>query len=196
MSILNEEGQKLLFLDARTHNGWQDRPVDPALLRQVYELARMGPTTANTQPMRVVFVTSAEGKARLLPAVAPGNVEKTRTAPVTAIVAHDLKFYDKLPKLMPHVDARAWFAGVPAERQAHVALQSGSLQGAYLMMAARSLGLDCGPMGGFDSAKVDAEFFPDGEWKSNFLLNLGYGDPGKLHPRNPRLDFEEACRVA
>lgn len=195
MPTLNEADLQLLFLDARTHYTWLDQPVDEALLRRMYELARMAPTSANGQPMRVVFVKSKEAKERLLPAVAPSNLEKTRTAPVTAIVAYDLSFYEKLPKLMPHVDARSWFASSPKEKIERVSFQSSSLQGAYLILAARALGLDCGPMAGFDNAKVDAEFFSDGKWKSNFLLNLGHGDPAKLHPRNPRLDFEEACRI-
>ena len=195
MSILNDADLNLLFLEARTHNAWLARPVEDTLLRRLYETARMAPTTANSQPMRVVFVKSPEAKERLRPALSAGNIEKTMTAPVTAIIAHDLEFYEKLPKLMPHIDARSWFAGAPAERKERVAFQSGTLQGAYLLIAARALGLDCGPMGGFDNAKVDAEFFPDGKWRSNFLMNLGYGDPAKVHPRSPRLDFEEACRI-
>jgi 3-hydroxypropanoate dehydrogenase len=195
MPIVTEADLNLLFLEARTHSAWLDRPVDDSVLRRMYEIARMAPTSANSQPMRVIFLKSPEAKERLRPALSPGNVEKTMSAPVTAIVAHDLEFYEKLPKLMPHVDARSWFAGAPAEKKEKVAFQSGTLQGAYLMLAARALGLDCGPMGGFDNAKVDAEFLPDGKWKSNFLLNLGHGDPAKLFPRNPRLDFEEACRI-
>lgn len=195
MPILNDADLNLLFLEARTHNAWLPRPVEDTLLRRLYEIARMAPTTANSQPMRVVFVKSPEAKERLRPALSAGNVDKTMSAPVTAIIAHDLEFYEKLPKLMPHVDARSWFSGAPAERKERVAFQSGSLQGAYLLIAARALGLDCGPMAGFDNAKVDAEFFPDGKWKSNFLMNLGYGDPAKVHPRNPRLEFEEACRI-
>jgi 3-hydroxypropanoate dehydrogenase len=195
MPILNDADLNLLFLEARTHNAWLPKPVEDTLLRRIYETARMGPTTANTQPMRVVFVKSPEAKERLRPALSPGNLEKTIAAPVTAIVAHDLEFYENLPKLMPHIDARSWFVNAPAERKERVAFQSGTLQGAYLLIAARALGLDCGPMAGFDNAKVDAEFFPDGKWKSNFLMNLGYGDPAKVHPRNPRLSFEEACRI-
>jgi 3-hydroxypropanoate dehydrogenase len=145
--------------------------------------------------MRVIFLKSREARERLRPALSPGNVDKTMAAPVTAIVAHDLEFYEQLPKLMPHIDAKSWFSNAPAEKKAHVAFQNGTLQGAYLMLAARALGLDVGPMGGFDSARVDAEFFPDGKWKSNFLLNLGHGDPAKLFPRNPRLSFDEACKI-
>ncbi len=195
MPTLTEADLNLLFLEARSQNGFLPRPVDDILLHRMYEIARMGPTSANSQPMRIVFVKSPEARERLLRAVSPGNLEKTRSAPVTAIVAHDLEFYEKLPELMPHVDAKSWFAKLPAEKIAHAAFQNGTLQGAYLMLAARGLGLDVGPMGGFDNAKVDAEFFPDGKWKSNFLLNLGHGDPAKVFPRNPRLDFDEACRI-
>ena len=184
-----------LFVAARTHNRWLDRPVDAALLRELYGLTRLAPTSANSQPMRLIFVTSPEAKARLKPALALQNVEKTMTAPVTAIVAHDLEFYERLPKLMPHVDARSWFAGRPAEQIERAAFQGSSMQGAYLILAARALGLDAGPIGGFDSAKVDAAFFPGGTIRSNFLVNLGYGDRDGLYPRNPRLDFDEACRI-
>jgi 3-hydroxypropanoate dehydrogenase len=184
-----------LFLEARTHNRWLDAPVDPAVLRQLYETARMAPTSANNQPMRVVFVTSPGAKARLKPALMPGNVEKTMTAPVTAIVAHDLRFYDELPKLLPHVDARSWFASRSPEAIERAAYLGSAMQGAYLIVAARALGLDCGPIGGFDNAAVDAAFFPAGRWKSNFLVNLGYGDPAGLLPRSPRLAFDEACRI-
>ncbi len=184
-----------LFLAARTHNRWLPQPVDDAVLRELYALARMAPTSANSQPLRLVFVTSREAKGRLRPALAPANVEKTMTAPVTAIVAHDLEFYEHLPALMPHVDARAWFASKPAAQLERDASLGSALQGGYVMLAARALGLDCGPIGGFDHAKVDEEFFPDGRWKSNFLINLGYGDPAGLHPRNPRLAFDDACRI-
>ena len=184
-----------LFLSARTHNRWLPQPVDDALLREVYELARMAPTSANCQPVRLLFLTSREAKERLRPALAPANVDKTMTAPVTAIVAHDLTFYEQLPVLMPHVNARAWFASKPAELLERDAALGASMQGGYVMLAARALGLDCGPIGGFDRAVVDAEFFPDGTWKSNFLLNLGYGDAAGLFPRNPRLAFDEACRI-
>ena len=184
-----------LFLAARTHNRWLPQPVDDAVLRELYALARMAPTSANSQPLRLVFVTSREAKGRLRPALAPANVEKTMTAPITAIVAHDLEFYEHLPALMPHVDARAWFASKPAAQLERDASLGSALQGGYVMLAARALGLDCGPIGGFDHAKVDEEFFPDGRWKSNFLINLGYGDPAGLHPRNPRLAFDDACRI-
>jgi 3-hydroxypropanoate dehydrogenase len=184
-----------LFLGARTHNRWLDQPVDDDVLRELYEVTKYGPTSANSQPMRVVFVKSPEAKERLRPALMPQNVEKTMTAPVTAIVAHELEFFEQLPKLMPHVDARSWFAHRPAEQIERAAFQGSSMQGAYLIVAARALGLDAGPIGGFDASLVDAAFFPDGRWRSNFLVNLGYGDPAGLFPRNPRLDFDTACRI-
>ena len=194
-SRLDVTSLEQLFLEARTHNRWLDRTVDDALLRELYELTRLAPTSANSQPMRVVFVKGAQAKQRLKPALAPHNVEKTMTAPVTAIVAHDLAFYEQLPKLLPHVDARSWFAHRPAEQLERAAFQGSSMQGAYLVLAARALGLDAGPIGGFDAEKVDAAFFPGETWRSNFLVNLGYGDPGGLFPRSPRLDFDEACRI-
>jgi 3-hydroxypropanoate dehydrogenase len=169
--------------------------VDEALLRELYDLAKLAPTSANSQPMRLVFVRSGEAKGRLKPALAPQNVEKTMTAPVTAIVAHDLEFYERLPKLMPHADVKSWFAALPAEQIERAAFQGSTMQGAYLILAARALGLDAGPLGGFDRGMVDAEFFPGGTGRSNFLVNLGYGDPAGLFPRNPRLDFDEACRI-
>jgi len=191
---LSEAGKDLLFREARTHKYWQDKPVGEDLLRAVWDLARMGPTSANCSPMRVVFVTSPEGKEKLRPALMEGNVTKTMTAPATAIIAHDLEFYEKLPELFSAADARSWFAGKPKFIQ-ETAFRNGSLQGAYFIVAARALGLDCGPMSGFDNAKVDAAFFPEGTWKSNFLCNLGYGDASKLPPRDRRLTFEEACRI-
>ena len=185
---------KVIFEDARTHTAWQERPVTDDLLRRVYDVAKMGPTSSNCCPMRLVFVKSAEAKARLKPCLSEGNVEKTMKAPATAIIAYDTEFYELLPKLFPHRDVRAGFAN-NAELARTTAFRNGSLQGAYLMIAARALGLDCGPMSGFDNAKLDAGFFPDGRWQSNFLCNLGYGDPSKLRPRNPRPSFEEACRI-
>jgi 3-hydroxypropanoate dehydrogenase len=167
-------------------------PVE--ILREVYELAKWGPTSANSTPARFVFLESENAKARLWPALAPTNVEKTKSAPVTVIVAWDSEFYDKLPTLFPHADMRSYFVG-KQEVIDETAFRNSSLQGAYFMLAARALGLDCGPMSGFDKAKVNAEFFPDGKWKANFLCNLGYGDRSKLFPRNPRLEFDEACRV-
>jgi 3-hydroxypropanoate dehydrogenase len=182
-----------IFRTARTYRAWVDRPVTDETLHAVYDLMKWGPTSGNCGPARIVFVRSGEAKERLRPALDPGNVAQTRAAPVTAIVAYDLEFYDKLPLLVPHRDARSTFIGKP-ELILATARQSGTLQGAYLMVAARALGLDCGPMGGFDAAAVDAEFFPEGRIKSNFLCNLGYGDPAKLHPRAPRLAFDAACR--
>jgi 3-hydroxypropanoate dehydrogenase len=184
-----------LFRTARTHNGFTAEPVTDAMLHQLYDLLKWGPTAANSCPGRFVFVRSREAKELLRPALSPGNVDKTMAAPATAIVAYDLEFYEKLPRLYPQTDARSWFAGKPDEHIRSNAIRGGTLQGAYLMLAARALGLDCGPMGGFDNAKVDAAFFPDGKIKSNFLCNLGHGDPSRLHPRNPRLDFGEACRI-
>src|SRR5712692_3302619 len=193
--VLNDEGRDLLFREARTHNGWLDKPVDDALLRQVYDLAKMGPTSANMCPMRVVFVKAKAAKEKLKPALDAGNVDKTMTAPVTAIIGMDIRFYEKLPKLFPHADAKAWFKDLPENVLEYIALRNGSLQGAYFMLAARSLGLDCGPMSGFDNAKVDAAFFAGTTVKSNFLCNLGHGDRTKLFPRSPRLSFEEACQI-
>ncbi|MCC4114157.1 malonic semialdehyde reductase [Aromatoleum toluclasticum] len=208
-STLNEEGRKLLFRDARTHNGWLDKPVSDDTLRELYELMKWGPTSVNCCPARILFLRTPEAKARLLPALAPGNVEKTRSAPVTAIIGYDGRFYDMLPKLFPHTDARAWFVDTP-ELAEVTARRNSSLQGAYLIVAARAVGLDCGPMSGFDQAKVDHEFFPaapkdgngfnqeyfpDSHVKTNFICNLGYGDATKLFPRSPRLDFDEACKL-
>lgn len=183
-----------IFRHARTHNGWRPNPVPSELLEKVYELARMGPTSANTSPARFVFLTTPEAKARLKPVLSPMNVEKTMAAPVTVIVAWDTEFYEKLPQLMPHADFRSYFVG-NQKLIDESAFRNSSLQGAYFIIAARGLGLDCGPMSGFDAEKLNAEFFPDGKWKANFLCNLGYGDPSKLFPRNPRLAFDEACRV-
>ena len=191
---LNDPALDQLFRKARTHNGWQDKPLGDAMLRALYDLLKMAPTSANCSPARFVFVRTTEAKARLRPCLAPNNVEKTMAAPATVIVAYDTEFYEKLPTLFPHTDARSWFVGKPELIQS-TAFRNGSLQGAYLILAARALGLDCGPMSGFDNAKVDAAFFPDGKVKSNFLVNLGYGDPAKLRPRGPRLGFEETCQI-
>ncbi len=191
---LDTDDLKLIFQEARTFSAWLDKPVTDDQLRAIYNLMKFGPTSANCSPARIIFVKSPEAKERLRPALAPGNVEKTMKAPVTAIVGYDLEFYEKLPRLFPQVDARSWFAGNEPLIQ-ETALRSSSLQGAYLIIAARSLGLDCGPMSGFDTEMVDAEFFPGGKIKSNFLCNMGHGDSSKLHPRNPRLEFEEACEV-
>jgi 3-hydroxypropanoate dehydrogenase len=193
--VVSDEGLNLLFHAARTHNVWLDKPVDDALLRQVYDLAKLGPTSANMCPMRVVFVKSKAGKEKLKPALGPGNVDKTMSAPVTAVIGMDIHFYEKLPTLFPHADAKAWFKDLPENVLESTALRNSSLQGAYFMLAARALGLDCGPMSGFDNQKVDEAFFAGTTVKSNFLCNLGHGDASKLFPRSPRLSFEEACQV-
>lgn len=185
----------VLFRDARTHSSWQDRPVSEALLRAAWDLAKMGPTSANCEPARIVFVVSREAKEKLRPALIPTNVDKTMSAPATAIIGYDLAFYDKLPELFPHTDARSWFVGNQPLIES-TAFRNGSLQGGYFILAARTLGLDCGPMSGFDNAAVDAAFFAGTTIRSNFLCNLGYGDGSKLFPRNKRLSFDEACRVA
>ena len=194
-NVMSSDGLDLIFRNARTHNAWLDKPVEDALLRQVYDLAKMGPTSANMSPLRTVFVKSREAKERLKPALAEGNVDKTMAAPVTAILGMDVHFFEQLPKLFPHADAKAWFKDLPESVLEYVALRNGSLQGAYFMLAARALGLDCGPMSGFNNAKVDEEFFAGTTVKSNFLCNLAYGDASKLYPRSPRLSFEEACKV-
>jgi len=195
MFKLSDESLNVIFREARTHSVWLDKPVDDALLAQVYDLAKMGPTSANMCPMRVVFVKSKAAKEQLKPALSTGNVDKTMSAPVTAIIGMDVHFYEQLPKLFPHVDARAWFKDLPENVLEYMALRNGSLQAGYFILAARSLGLDCGPMSSFDNAKVDAMFFGGTTVKSNFLCNLGHGDAAKLHPRSPRLSFEEACQI-
>jgi 3-hydroxypropanoate dehydrogenase len=194
---LSDEALNLVFREAHTHSAWLPKPVDDDLLRRVYDLAKMGPTSANTAPMRLVFVKTPAGKERLKPALMAGNVEKTMAAPVCAIVAYDLRFYEQIPRLYPQNPKFADLFTAPGKEEftrTH-AFRNGTLQGAYLIIAARALGLDTGPMSGFDNAKVDAEFFPDGRYQSNFLINLGYGDPTKVYPRNPRLEFDEVCKV-
>ena len=206
---LNDEALNQLFREARTHNAWLDKPVSDQLLRQLYDLMKWGPTSANLAPARIRFLRTPQAKQRLRPALAPGNVEKTMAAPVTAIIAYDERFFDAAPRLFPNNPAiRDYFANSP-ELAASTAFRNGTLQGAYFIVAARALGLDCGPMSGFDNAKVDAEFFPvpapvenaapdvmpEPRIKSNFLCNLGYGDPAGLHPRGPRLDFDEVCKI-
>jgi 3-hydroxypropanoate dehydrogenase len=183
-----------IFIEARTHHHWLNKLVPDEILHQLYELAKWGPTSANSLPMRIVFIKSAAQKEKLLPALLGSNIEQVKAAPVTAIIAYDKKFYDQLPSLFPHADIRPMFANneAIAERSA---LQNSSLQGAYFILAARALGLDAGPMGGFNSAKVDELFLAETSWKSNFLCNLGYGDSSKLFPRGPRLDFDFACKV-
>jgi 3-hydroxypropanoate dehydrogenase len=194
MTRISDAALGQILLDARTHSAWLQEPVPLELLKEVYNLARMGPTSANSSPGRFVFLTTPEAKARLAPALMPANVDKTKAAPVNVIVAGDIEFYEKLPQLFPARDMRSVFSGSAALIE-ETMMRNGSLQGAYFILAARALGLDCGPMSGFDKAKVNQEFFPDGKWKANFLINLGHGDPAKLFPRNPRLAFEEACQV-
>ena len=208
MTALSDDALNTLFREARTYNAWLDKPIHDATLHQLYDLVKCGPTSANGSPARFLFLRSPKSKERLRPALSSGNVQKTMAAPVTVIIAYDLKFYEKLPKLFPHSPAmRDVFANNPQLIEA-TAKRNSSLQGAYLIMAARGLGLDCGPMSGFDNAKVDEEFFgagrceeceqeffPAGHVKSNFLCNLGYGDRSKLYPRSPRLEFSEACTL-
>jgi 3-hydroxypropanoate dehydrogenase len=191
---ISDDALDTIFRKARTHNRWQDKPVTPALLMAIYDLMRWGPTTANTSPARFVFVVSQSAKERLKPHLSPGNKEKTLAAPATAIIAYDLDFAERLPFLFPHEpNAKSWFNDRPFADTA--AFRNSSIQGGYFIIAARALGLDCGPMSGFDNAGVDREFFPDGRVKSNFLCNIGYGDPSGLFPRNPRLAFDEACQI-
>lgn len=184
----------LIFREGRTHSVWLDKPVEDDILRKAYDLAKMGPTSANCCPMRVTFVKSLEAKEKLKPCLAEGNVAKTMAAPVTAIIGYDLEFYEQLPKLFPHTDARSWFVGKPSHIL-ETAFRNGTLQGGYFMLAARSLGLDCGPMSGFDNAAVDQAFFANSMIRSNFLCNLGYGDASKLFPRSDRLSFDEVCKI-
>jgi 3-hydroxypropanoate dehydrogenase len=191
---LSDDALDQLFRNARTHNGWQPKPVDDALLKQLVELVLLGPTSANSSPGRFVFVKSPEAKEKLRPALSAGNLEKTMAAPVTVIVAMDMAFHEHLPKLFPHADARSWFAGND-KVIADTAFRNATLQGGYLIMAARALGLDTGAMSGFDAAKVDAAFFAGTTVKANFLINLGYGDPSKLFARSPRFTFDEAAQI-
>jgi len=192
--ILSDQALDQLFREARTHNGWQPKPVDDAVLRQLTELVLLGPTSANSSPGRFVYVKTPEGKEKLRPALSPGNLEKTMAAPVTVIVGMDLAFYEHLPKLFPHADARSWFAGND-KAISDTAFRNSTLQGGYLILAARALGLDTGAMSGFDAAKVDETFFAGTSVKSNFLINLGYGDASKLFQRSPRFTFDEAARI-
>lgn len=184
-----------LFTEARTQNGYLDRPVSDAQLQALYDLLKWGPTSANCSPARFAFVRSAEMKAKLTACVAPGNQAKVQQAPVTVVIGMDLAFHEQLPKLFPHTDARSWFAGKPAHIEA-TAFRNSSLQGGYLILAARALGLGCGPMSGFDAAQVDALVWAGTSVKTNFLCTLGHGDPAKILPRSPRLGFDEACRLA
>jgi len=192
---LNESGLDLIFRQARSHNAWLPKPVAPELLERLYDLMKMGPTSANSCPVRIIFVTSIEAKEKLKPALSSGNMAKTMSAPVVAIIGYDTKFYELLPELFPHDQtAPKWFDGNAALIQ-ETAFRNGTLQAAYLMIAARSLGLDCGPMSGFDQGKVNSAFWPDGRIKVNFLCNIGYGEDAKVFARSPRLPFEKACQV-
>ena len=192
--MLDDAALNLLFTQARTHSAWLPRAIESGVLERLYELAKMGPTSANCSPARFVFVQSPDAKARLKPTLLASNVDKTMSAPVTVIIGSDQAFYERLPELFPHADAKSWFVGNQALIE-ETAFRNSSLQAAYLMLAARALDLDCGPMSGFDQAKVDAEFFAGTTIKSNFLINLGYGDAAGLFPRSPRLSFADACQV-
>ena len=196
MTIIDDNTKDLLFRTARTHNGWLDKPVDDALLQQIYDLMKWGPTSTNSSPLRIVFVKSKEAKELLRPCLMAANAEKTMSAPVTAIFANDMEFYEKLPTLSAHNNARSWFIGEGKEESIKTtAFRNGTLQCAYFMIAARSHGLDCGPMSGFNNAKLDEAFFGGTPLKSNFICSLGYGDTSKLYPRGPRLSFSEACTI-
>ncbi|SDK24941.1 malonic semialdehyde reductase [Microbulbifer yueqingensis] len=205
---LSRQALEQLFTEARTHSHWLDRQVSDDTLNRLYDLMKMGPTSANCCPARILFLRSKEAKERLRPALNEGNVQKTMAAPVTAIIAYDLRFYDYLPRLFPHAPAKEWYED-NTELAAATAFRNGSLQGGYFILAARALGLDCGPMSGFDNEQVDREFFreasegdsfqqehcPESHIRSNFLCNLGYGNPELLHPRSPRFEFEEVCKI-
>ena len=190
MNITTEQ----IFDNARTHNGFAPEPIPEATLHQLYDMMKWGPTSANTSPARFIFVTTPEAKAKLVAGVSPGNAEKTAQAPVTVIIGMDMAFYEKLPQLFPHADAKAWFVGNQAMIDA-TAFRNSSIQGGYLILAARALGLDCGPMSGFDAAKIDSAFWAGTAVKTNFIVNLGRGDASKLFGRSPRLSFDEACSI-
>jgi 3-hydroxypropanoate dehydrogenase len=192
--ILSDNVFDTLFRDARSYNDWQDKEVSETLIKALYDLVKMAPTSANCSPARFVFVTSDEARERLKPHLAAGNVEKTMTAPVTVIIGHDMKFYEKLPELFPHTDAKSWFVGND-KLIADTAFRNATLQGGYLIMAARALGLDCGPLSGFDEEGVNKEFFAGTDVRANFLCNIGYGDPESLFPRSPRMAFDDACDI-
>lgn len=194
MTSLDAAALKQLFLEARTHNAWQPREVPDSLLKEVVDTFKWAPTSVNCSPARVVFVKSAAAKARLKPFLMEGNVEKTMAAPATAIIGYDHKFYDQLPKLFPFADARSWFAG-NAENARATAIRNGTLQAGYFILAARALGLDCGPMSGFDAAGASREFFPGTDVQADILVNLGYGDPAGVKPRAPRFSFDEMAKI-
>ena len=191
---IEQRAMAQLFTEARTHNSWQSKPVSDEMLKQLYDLFKFAPTSVNCNPAKILFVKSPKEKERLVACVSPGNVDKTREAPVTAIIGMNLDFYENLPTLFPHVDAKSWFVGKDGFIES-TAFRNSSLQGAYLIMATRALGLDCGAMSGFDADKLNAEFFPDGRVKVNFLLNIGYGNSASLMPRHPRPSFAEACKI-
>jgi 3-hydroxypropanoate dehydrogenase len=191
---LSNDALSQLFFDARSYNAWQDKPVSDDVLKRLFDILKMGPTSANCSPARFVFVTSDDAKARLKPHLSEGNAEKTMTAPVCVIIGQDMEFYEHLPKLFPHTDAKSWFVG-KEDKIKETAFRNATLQGGYLILAARALGLDCGPMSGFDPAGVDKDFFPGTKTKSNFLCNLGYGDASSLFDRSPRFDFDEVCKI-
>ncbi|MDF3036599.1 MAG: malonic semialdehyde reductase [Paucimonas sp.] len=192
--MLDQNSLATIFTDARTYSYWLDKPVTDEQLHRIYDLMKFGPTSSNSCPARIVFVRSSDEKGKLVACMSSGNMEKTRKAPVTAIIGMDMEFYEKLPTLFPHADARSWFAGKPESISSN-ALRNSSLQGAYLMIAARSVGLDCGPMSGFDAEKINEAFFHGTSIKVNFVCNLGYGDAARLHERLPRLPFDEACAI-
>lgn len=193
--ILSDHALNMLFREARTYSKWQDRGLSDVVIHALYDLLKMGPTSANCSPARFIFVRSKEAKEKLSPCLDAGNVDKTMAAPLTAIIINDFAFYDKLPQLFPHADARSWYAGKPQAIE-DATLRNAALQGAYLIMAARALGLDCGPMSGFNKDKVKAEFFPEQkDWHANFLCNIGYGEPDSVYPRLPRLNFADACDI-
>lgn len=192
--MINDQALDIIFREARTRNGWEERDVSKTLIQAVYDLTKWGPTSANCSPARFLFLTSDKAKGRLKPHLMDGNIEKTMSAPCCVIIAHDLEFYEKLPELFPHTDAKSWFVGND-DLIKETAFRNGTLQGAYFMIAARALGLDCGPMSGFDQGGVNKEFFDGTSYKANFLCNIGYGTDKDLFPRSPRLSFDEACQV-
>lgn len=194
MTEISKQDADLLFNEARTHSAWLDKPVSDELLKKAFDLAKMGPTSANQQPVRMVFLRSTTAKERLKPHLDKGNVDKTMAAPVTVIFAYDLKFYDELPWLFPHADAKSWF-GKDAKKDETSAFRNGTLQAGYFILACRAVGLDCGPMSGFSNASVDNEFFSGSNYRSNFIMNIGYGDASKLFPRSPRPDFDRFCTI-